>query len=142
MQIRWRAEIREDAIAGAGELRAEREAEAAKAALLELHEVARKGRLVGADFSVRRSDGEAREAEAESGIRERQEDRVARLRRGIETVRIGQAAAKAEASRGGALLVDVGEHELARPVAGEPEFLDLRGRVRNGQPLPGQDDRR
>src|SRR5664280_3896715 len=85
VQIGWRAEIREDTIAGAGKLRAEREAEAAKAALLEVEKVARKNRLVGANVSGRRPDGEARETEAESRIRERQEDRVARSRRGIET---------------------------------------------------------
>ncbi len=49
VQIGGRTEIREDPIPGAGKLRAEREAEAAKAALFELDEVAREHRLVRAD---------------------------------------------------------------------------------------------
>ncbi len=93
-------------------------------------------------LSGRRPDGEAREAEPESRIRERQEDRVARPRRGVETVRVGQAAAETEASRRGPFLVDVREDELARPVTGKTEFLDLGGRVWNGKPLSRQDDRR
>ena len=78
----------------------------------------------------------------ERRVRDRQEDRVARLWRGVEAVRVGDAAAETEAPRSRRLLVEVGEDELARPVSGQAELLDLGGRIGDGQPLSGQDDRR
>ena len=142
MQVTRGAEVREDAIAGPGNLGAEREAETAQAVLLERDEIARKRHFVRADLSGRRAGGEAGESEVERRVRDRQEDRVARLWRGVETVRVGDAAAEAEASRTRRFFVEVGEDELARPVSGEAEFLDLGGGIGDGEPLSGQHDGR
>ena len=108
--------------------------------LLERHEVARECHFVRADLSRRRTGGEARESEVERRVRDRQEDRVARLWRGVKAVRVGDAAAETKAPRTRRLLVEVSEDELARPVSGQAELLNLGGRIGDGQPLSGQDD--
>src|SRR5512143_65391 len=142
VEVARRAEVREDAVAGPRNLRAEREAEAALAVLLEREEIAREPHLVRADLAGCRPDGEAGEAEVERRVRDRQEERVPLLRRWIEAVRVGDAATKAEAPRSRPVLVEVREDELARPVSGQSKLLDLGRRGRNRQSLPGQDDRR